>query len=191
MEMTQTAEYALRAMAFLAALHGDGEGRPVRTPDLARAAGIPPHYLSKVMRRMVVARLVRSRKGHGGGFTLARPAAEIRFVDVLLAAGYPMEPDRCAFGWGRCNAESPCPLHPTFSRLNVLTAGWAQQATLGEVPHDPRTVDRVKLALGARPSSRRRAPAIAARSPHQPSAPDEAPDPAPMPAVDDHRPPGR
>jgi Rrf2 family protein len=151
MEFSQTAEYALRAMAFLATL--DDDGMPLRTPDLARAASIPPHYLSKVMRRMVVARLVRSQKGHGGGFVLARPAAEIRFVDVLVAAGYPMEPDRCAFGWGRCNPSSPCPLHPTFSKLDLAMTEWAYRTTLGDVRRDQRMIERVRASLSTRAPS--------------------------------------
>lgn len=152
MELTQTAEYALRAMAFLGT-HDDG--LPVRAPELAEATGIPPHYLSKVMRRMVVARLVRSQKGHGGGFVLARPPSEIRFVDILLGAGHPVESDRCAFGAGRCDASNPCALHPTFSRLHALTTAWAYETTLADVVRDQRRLDRLRPQLAAEPDAPR------------------------------------
>ena len=58
MLLPQTAEYALRAMAWLATIPQD---EPVRARDLSQATGIPPHYLSKVLRRLVLAdlRLVR------------------------------------------------------------------------------------------------------------------------------------
>jgi Rrf2 family iron-sulfur cluster assembly transcriptional regulator len=127
MEFSQTAEYALRAMAWLATR---GSTEPASAGHLARATSIPPHYVSKVMRRMVLRGLVVGRKGHGGGFTLARAPHEIRIADVLDAAGYKAQADRCAFGWGRCNPQQPCPLHPVWSQLNVLTSTWAGATTL-------------------------------------------------------------
>ena len=112
MLFSQTAEYALRAMAHLALLPA---GSPVRSRDLSAATGIPSDYVSKVMRRMVRAGLLLSQKGHGGGFRLARPLGEIRFLDVLLAADERIDPRRCAFGWGACGEDEPCPLHASFS----------------------------------------------------------------------------
>src|SRR5512141_3071848 len=124
MNLTQTAEYALRAMAYLATLD---EGGSVTSADLCVATGIPSAYVSKIMRRLVLAELVAARKGHGGGFALARRPDEIRFLDVLTAVDYPMETDRCAFGWGRCNPTSPCPLHASWSELTELFLGWARE----------------------------------------------------------------
>jgi len=68
MLLSQTAEYALRAMAWLATVSGD---EPVRAVDLSSATGIPTHYLSKVLRRLVLANLLESQKGQGGGFSLS------------------------------------------------------------------------------------------------------------------------
>ncbi|MBW2295571.1 MAG: Rrf2 family transcriptional regulator, partial [Deltaproteobacteria bacterium] len=68
MVLSQTAEYALRAMAWLATAP---TREPVRAKDLSVATGIPSHYLSKVMRRLVLAGLLISQKGQGGGFLLA------------------------------------------------------------------------------------------------------------------------
>jgi Rrf2 family iron-sulfur cluster assembly transcriptional regulator len=135
MEISQTAEYALRAMGYLATLD---DGKPARAPDVSQATGIPVHYLSKVMRRMVVAGLVTSQKGHGGGFVLARAPSEIRFADVISAAGYEVQRQHCAFGWGDCNARRPCPLHPTWSRLCESFNTWAAESTLDEVRSNRR-----------------------------------------------------
>ncbi len=79
MILNQTAEYALRAMAHLAELE---EGVPVRAAELAEATKIPPHYVSKVLRKMVLAGLVNSQKGHGGGFALALHPSRITLADV-------------------------------------------------------------------------------------------------------------
>jgi len=75
--LSQTAEYALRAMAWIAT---NGDGQIVRAHDLSDAVDVPAHYLAKILRRLVVAELLVSHKGPGGGFGLARPPAEIRFL---------------------------------------------------------------------------------------------------------------
>lgn len=133
MVLSQTAEYALRAMAWLATAP---EGVPVRAKDLSVATGIPTHYLSKVMRRMVVADLLVSQKGQGGGFLLSRPPGEITFIDILTAVdAFPAE-GRCAFGWGECDEGRPCPLHRSWSEMNVRLQSWAAGNTLADIKRD-------------------------------------------------------
>lgn len=128
--LSQTAEYALRATAWLA-VHTPRD--PVRARDLSEGSGIPPHYLSKILRRLVLAGLLESQKGHGGGFILARPPSEIRFQDVLAAVDAYPAPDRCAFGWGACNPDDPCPLHESWSRLGGSFRDWAASTSLADV----------------------------------------------------------
>ena len=130
MLLSQTAEYALRAMAHLATVP---EGHAVRARDLSEATGIPAPYASKVLRRLVAARLLAAQKGHGGGFKLARPPEQVRFIDVLQAADDSLQPDRCAFGWGRCGARAPCLLHDPMSALKDSVLDWARRTTLASV----------------------------------------------------------
>ena len=78
---SQTAEYALRAVVFLAAQ----DGVPRTTQEIARATQVPTGYLSKVMQGLGRARLVLSQRGLHGGFTLARPAAELTVLDIIQA----------------------------------------------------------------------------------------------------------
>lgn len=130
MLLTQTAEYALRAMATLATL---GPGEAIRAVDLAEKTGIPVHYLSKVMRRLVVQRLVISRKGHGGGFALGRPPKQITFEEILKVDPYFETTTLCAFGWESCSNHKPCPLHTTWSELKEAFHKWASTTTLASV----------------------------------------------------------
>jgi Rrf2 family protein len=136
--LSQTAEYALRAMAWLASTSPEA---PVRARDLSEGTQIPAQYLAKILRRLVVSGVLESRKGHGGGFSLARPADQISFRDVLLAVdAYPAE-ERCAFGWGECDASRPCPLHEPWTRMSEQFTGWASTTTLavvgGPLPEPP------------------------------------------------------
>ena len=130
MLISQTSEYALRAMAWLASVPPE---RLVRARDLSEGAEIPLHYLSKILRRLVLADLLLSQKGQGGGFMLARPAGEIRFLDVLAAMDNYLSPGRCAFGWGTCDESNPCMLHESWSELNETLLRWATGNTLADV----------------------------------------------------------
>lgn len=130
MLLSQTAEYALRAMAGLATIP---PGVPVRATDLSRATAVPPHYLAKVLRRLVLADLLTSQKGQGGGFTLARAAERITFMDILVAVDAISPEGRCAFGWEVCGEDHPCPLHGVWSGLNDRLREWATNSTLADV----------------------------------------------------------
>jgi Rrf2 family iron-sulfur cluster assembly transcriptional regulator len=132
--LSQTAEYALRAMAWLASISPE---TPVRAKDLSAGSGIPTHYLSKILRRLVLAGVLASRKGHGGGFTLSRPPDEIRFMEVLAAVDAFPSPNRCSFGWGACDQDHPCPLHEPWDSLNTAFRDWAFNTTLADVQQIP------------------------------------------------------
>ncbi len=127
MFISQTAEYAIRAI------------------DLGRATGIPAPYLSKILRRLVLAELLVSQKGQGGGFSLACPAAEIPFIDILNAVDVFPSDGRCAFGWGSCDQLSPCPLHGAWSRLNHQLRDWANDTNLAEVAAGAESDQRFQL----------------------------------------------
>ena len=130
MFLSQTSEYALRAMAWLATAPHDAQ---VRAKDLSTGSGIPPHYLSKILRRLVLAGILDSQKGKAGGFTLARPPHAISFKDVLLAIDAFPVAGRCAFGWGACDAASPCPLHGPWTAISDEFRDWAAGTSFAEI----------------------------------------------------------
>jgi len=130
MLVSPTAEYALRALSCLVRLP-DKSG--LRSSDIARASGVPPAYLQKILRRLVEAELLDSKKGHGGGFRLAKDPRRIRFQDVLEAVEVDPDPRACAFGWARCDSAKPCPLHPAYTELKESFREWASRMTLADV----------------------------------------------------------
>lgn len=130
MHVNQTARYALHVMMRLASMP---EGAPARALDLSKATDAPPAYLSKIMRRLVRKGLLRARKGHGGGFVLARRARSIHLEDVFVAAGGTLEPDVCVFGTGRCDSADPCPLHDSWNELNHAFHSWSRRTTLADL----------------------------------------------------------
>jgi Rrf2 family protein len=80
--ISQTAEYALRAMVYLTEV----EVNPTPTDVIARNTHAPFGYLVKIMARLSRAGLVTAQRGRNGGFVLGRPAHEISMFDVLEVA---------------------------------------------------------------------------------------------------------
>lgn len=81
--LSQTAEYALRAMTCLAL----ADARLTPTPELAEATRVPANYLAKVLQQLAAADLITGRRGVGGGYRLARSADTISLLDVISAVG--------------------------------------------------------------------------------------------------------
>ena len=129
MYLSRPAEYALRAMTYLARQAPDER---VLTRDLAEAINVPAPFLSKIMRRLTADGILDAKKGHHGGFLLAKPPAKIRFIDILRAVDFEPTADHCLFGLGNCDSENPCPLHPEWSILKSQIESWARKHTLGD-----------------------------------------------------------
>jgi Rrf2 family protein len=91
--LTNKAKYGLKALIHLA---GAPRGRPVLVTDIAEQNGIPKKFLDAILGELRNAGFVHSRKGPGGGYTLARPPAEIRVGHVIRVLDGPLAPIQCA-----------------------------------------------------------------------------------------------
>lgn len=81
--LTQTSEYALRAMCALAARPGE----TVAAAELAAQADVPPPYLAKIMQQLASTNFVRGRRGIGGGYSLAVDPKDVTALEVVVAVG--------------------------------------------------------------------------------------------------------
>lgn len=77
--LSQTAEYALRAVCALASRLDE----LVPTSELAKSTDVPPPYLAKVLQQLAAADLIRGRRGVGGGYKLVRDPSDITMLDVV------------------------------------------------------------------------------------------------------------
>ncbi|WP_108658470.1 RrF2 family transcriptional regulator [Acuticoccus kandeliae] len=82
MQLRNQVEWALHCGAILAGLPA---GRYLSTKALAELHGVPKEYLSKALQGLAHAGLVESTLGPSGGYRLAKPAAEISFLDIVEA----------------------------------------------------------------------------------------------------------
>ncbi len=103
---SQTVEYALRAMVQLTYAAPEASS----TDDLAGFTQVPRAYLSKVLQELRRAGLVESRRGIGGGITLAREPSEISILDIVSAVDPIRRIATCPLGL-KSHGTRLCPLH--------------------------------------------------------------------------------
>jgi Rrf2 family protein len=104
--LSQTAEYALRAVVILAA----NPDKPLKTQEISASGKIPPEYLSKVLQQLHKAGLVTATRGKAGGFKLARPGSRITLLEAVNAVD-PVRRIRSCPLQLEAHASALCPLH--------------------------------------------------------------------------------
>ena len=96
MKLGTRGRYAVMAMAELAMrTDGSGAAPPVTLAEIAARQDISHSYLEQLFGRLRRAGLVRSARGPGGGYRLARPAAELRIADIVVAVDENLRATRC------------------------------------------------------------------------------------------------
>ena len=123
--------YALRAMVDLA-IHADGE--PVLRQEIAERQGISADYVAQLFRPLHKAGLVEGVKGPGGGYRLARAAAEITAGDVVQAVEGPVAVVHCALPEDdSCNRAGKCATHLLWTRLSAVMTEFLDSVTLQDL----------------------------------------------------------
>lgn len=129
---SQTTEYALRVMAWLA-LSPD---TLVPTVTLAEKTKVPAHYLAKVLQQLASADLVTGRRGVRGGYKLARPASQITLLSVVRAVGEVNRITECPLGLSN-HGPNLCPLHRTVDNAAKLVIDLLDDRTLEDLLNEP------------------------------------------------------
>jgi Rrf2 family protein len=77
--------------------------------------------------------VLRSAKGRGGGFTLARPGHEITLMNIIEAIDGPQIFDRCVVGLEKCNDQMPCPQHDLYKPIRQRLKDYMLTTTLADL----------------------------------------------------------
>jgi Rrf2 family iron-sulfur cluster assembly transcriptional regulator len=118
------------------ALHADSEG-PTSVRDIAERTGLPQPYLEQILLALKGAGLVRSKRGVGGGYVLARAPSEIRLSEIVSAVDGPIslgdfgEPHQD----GACNHEGQCVLIAVWNLAGEYMREHLDSYTLASVAH--------------------------------------------------------
>lgn len=134
--LSTTSQYAIRALSCLARMQS---GETVLGRELSEQASVPSTYLSKIMLVMRKGGLVEATRGAGGGYRLARPAAQIRLLDIVSVFESSANQLECVLGIGPCNEDNPCPTHDRYKQVRQQFVDFLEGTTLAELAHfEPR-----------------------------------------------------
>jgi len=130
--LNNTCTYAIRAALHVASARPE-PGAFVSTRKIADDLGVPFAFLTKVLQGLTQSGILLSQRGAAGGVALARPAAEVTLMDVLVSVGGDGMFRDCVLGLPACSDSTPCALHHPWreqrGRLEVLFA----QTTLADL----------------------------------------------------------
>ncbi len=160
MIFSASATHALRALAHLAAEEGEV---PMLGRDLASEIGVPAHYLAKVLGTLARAGLLAASRGVHGGYRLARPAREIKLIEVVapfegtrVRPGCLLRPDR------PCREDAACAAHTAWSEVKVAYSAFLETTTLADIQGGgPAQAGKARTSAGTALESRASASAPA------------------------------
>ncbi len=131
---SQTVEYALRAVVFLASESPEA----ATTVQIADATHIPAAYLSKVLQALGRGGVVRSQRGVGGGMSLQKAPDELTLLEVVNAVDPIIRIKTCPLELA-AHGTNLCPLHKRLdSALESVEKAFAE-TTLADILAEPTT----------------------------------------------------
>jgi Rrf2 family protein len=144
MKITAQEEYGLRCLMRLARSFG---GQPLTIPEVAADENFSVPYVAKLLAVLRQAGLIESVRGRTGGYHLARPPAEIRLGEVMLALGEPLfeDPGYCEKhagpdNPGPCIHREGCTLRSLWGALEQWIRHVLDQVTLEDLLQDETQV---------------------------------------------------
>lgn len=127
MELTRKGDYAIRGIVYLA---GQPLDKISLLSDIAAAVDVPQTFLAKIFQQFSKSGIVKSYRGTGGGFMLARPPEQITLLEVVEAVEGPITPNRCVMAVGECERDSFCTVHPVWEQVKQQTRKMLAEVTL-------------------------------------------------------------
>jgi Rrf2 family iron-sulfur cluster assembly transcriptional regulator len=140
MRLSTRGRYAVMAMVDLAARQQTAEppapgkaAPPVSLAEIAASQMLSLAYLEQLFGPLRRAGLVASARGPGGGYRLARPAAEIPIAAIVDAVDEPIRATRCEDGSPGCMAGRRCLTHDLWAELGEQIRVFLHGITLADV----------------------------------------------------------
>ncbi|UCF70144.1 MAG: Rrf2 family transcriptional regulator [candidate division WOR-3 bacterium] len=132
MRLTTKTRYALRALVELANQPDNGV---LSLSVIARRQRVKPKYLEQILFKLRRSRLIKGKKGPGGGFILSRDPRDIRLKEILDAVGESTAPVQCVLGKADryCSQNALCPMQECWHELKKRLDSFFNSYTLNDV----------------------------------------------------------
>ena len=135
LNVSEAFSLGLHAMAVVASVEG---GSPLTAHRIASRLGVSESHLSKVLQRLTKTGILKSSRGPGGGFSLAKPASSIALLDIYESVEGPLKLGNCLIGTQICGGKS-CVFDDLIHKVNNQFEHYLVHTTL----------DMIKDTLGA------------------------------------------
>jgi Rrf2 family protein len=129
MQITRQADYAVRAVLYLAKL---GTDRRAATSTIAQEQQIPPSFLAKIVSQLSVAGLLQTSRGARGGVSLAKSPEQISLLEVVEAIDGPIYLNECVAANGVCTFGDDCPMRPVWCDAQAELVNRLKSTTFDE-----------------------------------------------------------
>jgi Rrf2 family protein len=132
--LSQTAEYALRTVLYLAAEQQDSL---FRVSEIAEDLDIPRNYLSKTLHQLARAGVLTSSRGKHGGFRLTKSPSKLTLAEVVAPFDGPTGARICLLGRTACSDSNPCPAHGRWKAVSTEVSTFFRETTVGDLLKGP------------------------------------------------------
>lgn len=130
--ISQTAEYALRAVVCLA----QNPDKPLTATEIAKLTKVPEHYLAKVLHELARGEIVRSKRGLHGGFILAHSPDTLALLDVIDVVDPIKKIVSCPLKL-ESHGINLCPLHKRINDSIAHMQDTFREATISTILAEP------------------------------------------------------
>lgn len=128
--LSQTAEYALRAVLHLAEC---ADRRAVGAAEIASRVDVPDRYLARVLNALAHAGVLTSTRGAQGGFRLAVCPSRLKLAAVVAPFDAVGDPPQCLLRDKQCGADGPCIAHESWHAVAESVRRFFQQTTVADL----------------------------------------------------------
>lgn len=128
--INQKTDYAARLLLYLAM---QPPGATITAREAAQARLIPYSLARRLFSRLASAGFLKAHRGKSGGFSLARPSAEITLLEVVEAIEGPIALNRCTVEPQECPLVSQCPVHEEWVRAQAALRDYLSQVNFQQL----------------------------------------------------------
>jgi Rrf2 family protein len=130
MELTKAGDYGVFGVIYLAK---QPRGKIVSLSEVSKAENIPEKFLAKIFQSLTRSGLIRSHRGAGGGFSLAKPANKITVKELLESIQGPIYFTKCLSNLYDCDRKEICKLRNLWKKAQDYSIKILTQKTLADL----------------------------------------------------------
>ncbi len=127
--ITRNTDYAVRAVCYMSRK----ADKLVSVSELVRELRIPKPFLRKILQILNKEGIVKSHRGIGGGFRLARPTSKIYLTDLINVFQGPLRLNECLFKKELCPNRKRCHLKNRIDKIEKFVVSEVESITVKDL----------------------------------------------------------